>query len=178
MLKKDIQKRIDQLTKEIRGHNRLYYTEAKPQISDSKYDALMKELKELEKKHPEFSTPDSPTKTVGAPIPEKFKKIKHLSPMLSLESVSDEAGAEHFDRTCAKEAEVAVDYMCEPKLDGLSIELVYENGEFARGSTRGDGTTGEDVSLNLKTIPSVPKQLNHCTEEHRHVVLQGLDQDE
>ncbi|MFQ5952489.1 MAG: NAD-dependent DNA ligase LigA [Candidatus Omnitrophota bacterium] len=159
MTKKDVKKRIDWLKKEIKRHNKLYYVKDAPEISDSKYDALMKELKELEKKHPELVTPDSPTQTVGAPIPEKFVKVKHFSPMLSLESVSDEAGAVHFDQTCAKETKGSVDYMCEPKLDGLSIELVYENGEFVRGSTRGDGIIGEDVSLNLKTIPSVPKQL-------------------
>jgi DNA ligase (NAD+) len=119
----------------------------------------VKELKALEKKHPELVTSDSPTQQVGAPVPDKFVKVKHVAPMLSLESVSDEAGALHFDQTCAKEAAGEVDYMCEPKLDGLSTELIYEDGKFVRGSTRGDGAVGEDVTLNLKTIPSVPKQL-------------------
>ena len=159
MKEKDVKKKIDQLRKEIRKHNELYYVKGKPEISDSKYDALMKELKELEKKHSEFRSPDSPTETVGAPMPDKFVKVKHTSAMLSLESVSDEAGALHFDQTCAKEAAEVVDYMCEPKLDGLSIELVYEKGKFVRSSTRGDGVIGEDVTLNLKTVHSVPGEL-------------------
>jgi DNA ligase (NAD+) len=156
---KDVKKRIDELKEQIKRHNKLYYTKGKPEVSDSKYDALVKELKALEKKHPELVTSDSPTQQVGAPVPDKFVKVKHVAPMLSLESVSDEAGALHFDQTCAKEAAGEVDYMCEPKLDGLSTELIYEDGKFVRGSTRGDGAVGEDVTLNLKTIPSVPKQL-------------------
>jgi len=154
-----VKKRIDRLRREIKRHNRLYYTEGSPEISDDKYDKLLADLKKLEKEHPEHVMPDSPTRTVGAPIPDKFTKVKHSAPMLSLESVSDEDGAEHFDKTCRKEAGDKVDYMCEPKLDGLSIELVYENGKFTRGSTRGDGTIGEDVTLNLRTISSVPKEL-------------------
>ncbi|MGB2879513.1 MAG: NAD-dependent DNA ligase LigA [Candidatus Omnitrophota bacterium] len=159
MPKKELKKKIDWLGKEIKRHNRLYYIEGKPEISDGKYDELMKELKGLEKKHPEYVSPDSPTQTVGSAIPDKFVKVKHTAPMLSLESINNEKAAVHFDETCAKETEHAVEYMCEPKLDGLSIELVYENGRFSRGSTRGDGTTGEDVSLNLKTIPDVPREL-------------------
>ena len=152
-------KRIDWLRKELRRHNELYYTKGVPEISDGKYDALLKELKTLEEKHPRYMSPDSPTRTVGAPIPEKFIKIKHHSPMLSLGSVNDEEAAEHFDRTCEKETGAAPEYICEPKLDGISIELVYENGKFAGGSTRGDGIMGEDVTLNLKTIPDVPGRL-------------------
>ncbi|MGB3057735.1 MAG: NAD-dependent DNA ligase LigA, partial [Candidatus Omnitrophota bacterium] len=143
MPKKELKKKIDWLGKEIKRHNRLYYIEGKPEISDGKYDELMKELKGLEKKHPEYVSPDSPTQTVGSAIPDKFVKVKHTAPMLSLESINNEKAAVHFDETCAKETEHAVEYMCEPKLDGLSIELVYENGRFSRGSTRGDGTTGE-----------------------------------
>jgi len=152
-------KRIDWLRKELRRHNELYYVKGKPEISDSRYDELMRELKELEKKHPRYMSPDSPTQTVGAPIPEKFVKVRHRFPMLSLESVSDEEAAEHFDRTCGKEIGTAPEYTCEPKLDGISIELVYENGAFTSGSTRGDGIVGEDVTLNLKTIPDVPGRL-------------------
>lgn len=156
---KDAKKRIDELKKEIKRHNRLYYTAGKPEISDAKYDEMMKELKGLEKKHPECVSPDSPTQTVGAPVPDKFAKVRHVLPMLSLESVNTEEDAEHFGRTCEKELGFHPEFMCEPKLDGLSIELVYENGIFARGATRGDGVVGEDVTLNLKTIPSVPRNL-------------------
>ncbi|MFC1644012.1 NAD-dependent DNA ligase LigA [Candidatus Omnitrophota bacterium] len=155
----DVKKKIDRLRKEIARHNRLYYTQGVPEISDSRYDALIKELKKLEEDHPEYASPDSPTQTVGAPIPNKFVKVKHTAQMLSLESVNNEAGAAHFDKTCAKEAGAPVDYMCEPKLDGLSIELVYERGRFLRGSTRGDGVMGEDVTLNLNTVSGVPKRL-------------------
>lgn len=154
----DVKKKIAALRKEIKKHNRLYYIQGAPRVSDSKYDALLEELKTLEAAHPEYYSPDSPTLAVGAPIPEKFVKVKHTSPMLSLESVNAAEGAEHFDETIKKEFEEA-DYICEPKLDGLSIELVYEKGKFVRGSTRGDGSVGEDVTLNLATIPSVPKEL-------------------
>ena len=151
--------RIEKLTKEIKRLNDLYYTKGTPEVSDSKYDALLKELKKLEKEHPEYASPDSPTKTVGAPIPDKFSKTRHTAPMLSLESVNTEKEAERFDQTCIKESGEEVTYMCEPKLDGLSIELVYEAGKFVSGSTRGDGVIGEDVTLNLKTISSIPKTL-------------------
>ena len=154
-----IKKRIDELRKEIRRHNDLYYTKGETEISDSRYDALMRELKTLEAAHPEYASADSPTLTVGAPIPDKFTKSRHAAPMLSLESVNDEEGALHFDNSCAKVSGGGTDYMCEPKLDGLSIELVYEDGKFVRGVTRGDGVTGEDVSLNIRTIKNVPMAL-------------------
>ena len=156
---KEVKKRIKELKDQIKKYNRLYYVEAEPAISDSKYDELLKELKGLEEKHPEYLTSDSPTQTVGAVIPDKFVKVKHSSAMLSLESVNDINGAKHFDSTCEKELGKKVDYVCEPKLDGISIELVYENGKFLSGSTRGDGTVGEEVTLNLKTIESVPEEL-------------------
>ena len=167
---KSAKKKIEALRKEIRRHNALYYTEGASEIADSRYDALVKELKALEKKHPAFASPDSPTRTVGAPLPEKFKKVRHASAMLSLESVNDPAGAEHFDKTCRKETQKDIDYMCEPKLDGASIELVYENGRFVSGSTRGDGIAGEDVTLNLKTISAVPARLKTKTPPRRLAV--------
>lgn len=159
LMSKDIKKRVSALRKEIKRHNELYYTEGKPEISDARYDELMKELKALEKAHPDLFSPDSPTQTVGAPVPVKLAKVRHVSPMLSLDSVNSSEDAEHFGFTCEKEIGGSVEYACEPKLDGLSIELVYENGVFTRGSTRGDGVMGEDVTLNLKTIPSVPGKL-------------------
>ncbi|MDD5488422.1 MAG: NAD-dependent DNA ligase LigA [Candidatus Omnitrophica bacterium] len=155
----NIKKRIERLKKEILEHNRLYYTEGAPSISDSAYDGLMAELKELEKGHPEYATQDSPTRTVGAPVTDKLKKVRHIVPMLSLESVNAEDGATRFDWTCEKEAGHMSGYVCEPKFDGMSIELVYEKGELARGVTRGDGFIGEDVTLNVRTISNVPKKL-------------------
>ncbi|MFH1836648.1 MAG: NAD-dependent DNA ligase LigA [Candidatus Omnitrophota bacterium] len=155
----NIKKKIDELRKQIIKHNVLYYAEGTPKISDEAYDVLIKELKKLEKEYPEYASSGSPTGTVGSPIPDKFSKVKHTAPMLSLESVNDEEGALRFDKTCRKEAGDDVGYMCEPKLDGISIELVYEDGEFVRGSTRGNGMIGEDVTLNLKTIKNIPLKL-------------------
>ncbi|MFH1798091.1 MAG: NAD-dependent DNA ligase LigA [Candidatus Omnitrophota bacterium] len=156
---KSVKHKIEVLRKEILRHNELYYTKAEPEISDSKYDALMRKLETLEENNPEYITPDSPTETVGSPVPDKFVKVTHTVPMLSLESVNDEAGVEHFGESCVKEAGSEIHYMCEPKLDGISIELVYENGRVVRGSTRGNGRVGEDVTLNLKTIQDVPVEL-------------------
>lgn len=155
-----IKNRIDELRKQIKKHDRLYYAKGKPEISDSKYDKLLEELKKLEKAHPEYITPDSPTQKVGALVQAAFAKVKHTSVMLSLESISKEEECEKFDKTCRKELDAEkVDYVCEPKLDGLSVELVYEKGAFTRGVTRGDGTAGEDVTANLKTVKTIPPRL-------------------
>lgn len=156
----DTERRIKKLREEINKHNHLYYNEGKPEISDAAYDGLLGELRRLEKKYPEYSVPDSPALKVGAPVPEKFSKVDHIKPMLSLESINDEASALRFDRACRKVCGEGIEYICEPKLDGLSIELVYENGEFSRGATRGNGFTGEDVTPNIKTISGVPARLD------------------
>jgi DNA ligase (NAD+) len=155
----NVERRIKKLREEIKKHNDLYYNKGDAEISDAAYDALLSELKRLEKEHPEYSATDSPVLTVGAPVPEKISKVDHIRPMLSLESVNDEASALRFDRACRKVCGEGIEYICEPKLDGLSIELVYENGELSRGSTRGNGFTGEDVTLNVKTISGVPARL-------------------
>ncbi|HNX90949.1 MAG TPA: NAD-dependent DNA ligase LigA [Candidatus Omnitrophota bacterium] len=156
-----VKKRIDDLRKEIKKHNDLYYSKGKPSISDGAYDALIRELKKLEKENPEYASTDSPTATVGSPIQRGFQKIKHLAPMLSLESINTVEECEKFDRTAKKDLGVEkMDYMCEPKLDGLSIELVYEKGVFVSGSTRGDGTFGEDVTENLRLIKNIPGKLS------------------
>ncbi|RKY42244.1 MAG: DNA ligase (NAD(+)) LigA [Candidatus Makaraimicrobium thalassicum] len=169
---KDIKKKIEELRKKIRGHNKLYYADGRPEISDARYDRLMEELRELEQAHPRYMSPDSPTQTIGAPVPEKFKRVRHTSSMLSLESVNNEADVRRFDRTCRKETGRDVDYICEPKFDGISIELVYENGRFIRGSTRGNGVTGEDVTLNLKTISGVPRCLK-AEKPPRRIAVRG-----
>jgi len=154
-----VKKKIDDLRKEILRHNELYYLKAEPVISDGQYDGLLRELKRFEAEYPEYAAEDSPTRSVGAAIPNKFVKVEHNALMLSLDSVNDSTGAEHFDQTCSKESGGRIDYAAEPKLDGISIELVYENGNFKGGSTRGDGRVGEDVTANLKTIKSVPKRI-------------------
>lgn len=157
---KEEKKQIEKLRKEIKKHNDLYYSKGAPEISDFKYDALMKELKRLEEKHPEYKAEGSPTQTVGAPVRSGFEKAEHFSPMLSLESVNTESEYRKFDETCKKELGVdSLEFVCEPKLDGLSVELVYENGIFTRGVTRGDGLVGEDVTDNLQVVDNVLKKL-------------------
>jgi len=158
--KEEAKKRIEELRKLIRHHDYLYYVLNKPEISDAEYDKLMLELKELEEKYPEFITPDSPTQRVGGFPAEEFKTVTHTKPMLSLDSAFTEEDIRRFDERVKRELGVeSVEYVAEPKLDGLSVELVYENGVFVRGSTRGDGVNGEDVTENLKTIRAVPLRL-------------------
>ncbi len=156
----DIQARLTFLRNEIRRHDHLYYVNARPEISDAAYDRLFRELVELEHAHPELVTPDSPSQRVGAPPLDELKKVRHEQPMLSLDSLLDQADVTAFDQRMKRELDVAsVGYTAEPKFDGLSVELLYERGLFTRGSTRGDGTTGEDVTVNLRTIRSLPLQL-------------------
>ena len=152
--------RIEQLKKEIEQHNQLYYVKNEPKIADAEYDKLLKELIDLENKFPQLKTLDSPTQRVGAPPQEKLKTVPHVKPMLSLDGTTEEEEVENFDRR-AREGlgKDAVSYIAEPKFDGLSIELMYENGILVRGSTRGDGVNGEDVTLNVKTIRTVPLRL-------------------
>lgn len=149
-----------QLRAEIAHHNRQYYTLDAPEVSDATYDALVRELEALEAAHPELVTPDSPTRRVGGAVLEKFEKVTHRQQMLSLANVFDEAELTEFDDRVRKALGVeTVAYTCEPKMDGLAIELVYEHGRFVQGSTRGDGTIGEDVTENLKTIKNLPLTL-------------------
>ena len=158
--KEEAKKRIEELRKLIRHHDYLYYVLNKPEISDAEYDKLMRELQQLEEMYPEFITPDSPTQRVGAPPAEEFKTVAHLKPMLSLDNAFNEEEMRKFDERIKRElGKEDVIYTAEPKLDGLSVELVYENGVFVRGSTRGDGYNGEDVTENLKTIRAVPLRL-------------------
>ena len=156
----DVQARLTFLRNEIRRHDHLYYVKARPEISDAAYDRLFRELTELEQAHPELVTPDSPSQRVGAPPLEELKKVRHEQPMLSLDSILERTDVLAFDQRMKRELDVdSVGYTAEPKFDGLSVELLYEQGQFTRGATRGDGTTGEDVTINLKTIRSLPLQL-------------------
>src|SRR5688500_17066696 len=152
--------RARQLRGEIEKHNRLYHAEDAPQISDAEYDRLFRELVELEQAHPELATPDSPTQRVGsAPLPE-FAEVRHRAPMLSLANAFDEEEVRAFDRRVREGLGVkAVEYAAEPKFDGLAISLTYRDGRFVQGATRGDGTTGEDVTPNLRTVRSIPLQI-------------------
>ncbi len=156
---------IDRLREEIRRHNYAYYVLDNPTITDSEYDALYRRLEVLEREHPDLITPDSPTQRVGAAPATGFPTAVHAIPMLSLANAFSEDELRDFDRRVRKVLEMDdVVYIAEPKLDGLSIELVYENGILVRGSTRGDGVNGEDVTANLRTIRSIPLHLRNISE--------------
>ena len=159
---KDIVKKIEQLRKEIHYHNYRYYVLDDPEISDAQYDKLFDELLELERRCPELISPDSPTQRVGAPPLKEFGTITHAIPMLSLNKATSEEEFLDFHRRVLNllgNEGHKVQYTVEPKLDGLAVELTYENGILNLGSTRGDGITGEDVTLNLKTIKTIPLRL-------------------
>lgn len=159
---KKLQSRVAALHKTLHEHNHRYYNLAEPTVSDAEYDALLRELQELESAHPELLTPDSPSQRVGAPPLSKFDQVKHQLPMLSLGNAFSEDELNEFDGRVKKgleREENAVAYIAEPKLDGLAVSLRYEDGLFIQGATRGDGTTGENVTQNLKTIPMIPLRL-------------------
>ena len=157
----DAQKTILSLIKEIEQHNIDYYVHDNPKISDSEYDVLLRELEKLEKLYPNLISEYSPTKRVGSKPTSKFESINHSIPMLSLANAMDHQELIDFDLRVKKilNTNQDIEYAMEPKLDGLAVEVVYENGYFKHGSTRGDGITGEDVSSNLKTIKAIPLKL-------------------
>ena len=153
--------RIQTLRVEIRHHDRLYYTEAQPVISDQQYDRLMDELRALEAEHPELITPDSPTQRVGERPLEGFEHVRHAVPMLSIDNTysADELG--EFDgRVRRGLSHAKYDYVVDPKIDGVAVSLRYEAGLFVRGATRGDGQTGDDITQNLRTLRSIPLRLD------------------
>jgi len=151
--------RVEELRKKIHYHNYRYYVLDEPEISDAEYDRLFSELEELEAKHPQLITLDSPTQRVGAKPLKQFGAYEHGIPMLSLNSVTEESDVREFDARVRKALEWEIEYVVEPKIDGLAIELVYENGVFSAGSTRGDGRTGEDITQNLRTIKTIPLRI-------------------
>src|SRR5882762_9437080 len=157
---RDVRQRSEALRKTLERHNRLYYVEDNPQIDDAEYDRLFQELVALEAKHPGLATPDSPTQRVGgAPLPE-FAEVRHRTPMLSIANAFDEEAVRAFDRRVREALELdAVEYAAEPKFDGLAISLTYRDGLLSEGATRGDGTVGEDVTPNLRTLRSIPLRL-------------------
>ncbi len=156
-----IPERIEKLREQINRHNYQYYVLDDPLIPDSEYDRLLRELQALESEHPELVTPDSPTQRVGARPLDAFDEVRHSLPMLSLDNAFDEGEMRDFDRRVKERLEVAgeVCYAAEPKLDGLAISLRYEKGVLVQAATRGDGSRGEDVTQNVRTIPSVPLRL-------------------
>ena len=151
------QKQIDGLREQLRRHEYLYYVMDAPEISDAEYDRLMNELKALEETHPQLITPDSPTQRVGGKPREGFQKVTHSRPMLSLDNAYNEEELRDWGRRVRElSGSAKVDYVCELKLDGMSLALWYKKGELARGITRGDGAVGEDVTSNVRTMRTVP----------------------
>ena len=157
----DIAQRAEQLREQINYHNYRYYVLDDPEIPDAEYDRLLRELQALEAEHPELVTPDSPTQRVGAEPLKAFGEVRHEIPMLSLANAFSDEELEDFDRRVRERLgrDTAVSYAAEPKLDGLAISLLYENGRLVRAATRGDGTTGEDVTQNVRTIDAIPLRL-------------------
>src|ERR1700690_4363752 len=150
-------KEIERLREEIRRHEHLYYVADDPEVSDAAFDRLMIQLRELEDKHPDLLTPDSPTQRVGGAPREGFQSVRHKTPMVSLDNAFSFEALGEFDRRVRElTGKEHVDYVAEHKFDGLSLSLQYEKGRLVRGVTRGDGTTGEDVTPNVKTIRSIP----------------------
>lgn len=154
-------KKIDQLKKKINEHNYRYHILDEPSISDAHYDKLFRELEDLEKQYPELISNDSPTQRVGSTPLTSFQQVQHAIPMLSLENAFSEKEVFAFNKRIQERlhTEKEIEYACEPKLDGVAVSLIYQNGQLIRAATRGDGTTGEDITLNIRTILSIPLQL-------------------
>lgn len=153
---------IEALRDQIRHHEHRYYVLDDPEISDAEFDVLMQQLKKIEAAHPELITPDSPTQRVGGKPREGFIKAQHSSPMLSLDNAYNEQEFRDWARRVYElTGKSKVDFVCELKLDGMSLALSYEDGQLARALTRGDGTTGEDVTINVRTMPTVPLRIDH-----------------
>jgi len=179
MTKQQAKQRIDKLKKVVAYHRYLYHVLDRQEISDAALDSLKKELFDLEQQFPEFITPDSPTQRVGGKPLEKFKKVKHPEPMLSFNDAFSEEDMkdwiERVSKLLTKEEIAQIDFYGELKIDGLAIELIYENGILKTGSTKGDGRIGEDVTQNLKTIEAIPLRIREKKEIIKNLKKQGLD---
>ncbi|MBE0537690.1 MAG: NAD-dependent DNA ligase LigA [Phycisphaerae bacterium] len=171
---KDVNKRVEELREAIRRHDWLYYVENSPKISDWAYDAFFAELQELEAKHPELVTADSPTQRVGGQPLEGFLTVRHAVPMLSIDNTYDPGELRAFDKRVAKGLEgQAYDYVVELKIDGLAINLRYEEGRLVRAATRGDGTKGDDVTANIRTIRAIPLTLKDHAQIPEVIEVRG-----
>jgi DNA ligase (NAD+) len=159
----EIEARVDQLRRVIEYHNRRYHELDDPEIPDADYDALVRELRELEEQFPELITPDSPTQAVGGRPSELFAPVVHHQPMMSLDNAFELeallAWGRRLERSLGDAESNPIAYVCELKIDGLAMSLTYERGRFVRAATRGDGRVGEDVTANVATIASIPKRL-------------------
>ncbi|MFQ5846140.1 MAG: NAD-dependent DNA ligase LigA [Candidatus Methylomirabilales bacterium] len=169
-----VKARVEELRRLIHHHDYLYYVLARPEVSDVEYDRLFNELKQLEDQHPELITPDSPTRRVGGEVAEGFAPVEHSSPMLSLDNASTEEDLREYEARLQRITPgAAFAYVCEPKIDGLGVALVYQKGVFMRGATRGDGRVGEDITHNLRTIRNLPKILRGSLARYEHLEVRG-----
>ena len=170
MKQSEAKARIDILRKKIEEHNKNYYVLNHPVISDFEYDILLNELDTLEKKFPEFITENSPTRRVGSDITREFIQYEHRYPMLSLGNTYSEEELREFDARIRKTTSQSIEYVCELKFDGASISITYKNGSLFRAITRGDGSKGDDVTLNVKTIRSIPLKITDKTIPSEFVI--------
>lgn len=172
--KSDTAQRAENLREQINRYDRLYYIKNEPQISDREYDKLFAKLESLEAQHPEIVTPESPTQRVGAEPQSELDKVEHVAAMLSLDAVRDKAEiADFLERVHEAVGNSDVTLVAEPKFDGLSIEVVYDEGKFCRASTRGDGQTGEDISHTLRTVRALPLKLQIPNEKTKKLAVRG-----
>jgi len=170
----DDAERIEELRERINRHDRLYYVENAPEISDSEYDELFKELQKLEQDNPDLVTSDSPTQRVGAEPVSELDKVDHVAPMLSLDAVHSEQEITDFIEWARDEAgDTDATFVAEPKFDGLSIEVVYDDGRFVRGATRGNAETGEDISHTLRAVRALPMRLEDAPDTEGRIALRG-----
>jgi DNA ligase (NAD+) len=174
MATKDVERRAAELREQVAHHNYRYHVLDDPDVSDAEYDRLFDELKRIEDEHPELATPDSPTQRVGAAPSDKFRKVDHLTPMGSLEKVTTEETLAKWADDVRKrlDSDEPVAYVTEPKIDGSAVSLVYEDGALVRGATRGDGTRGEDVTVNLRTIKAIPLAMRALDGERPPAALE------
>ncbi len=167
-------RRAEDLRRLIAHHDDLYYVEDRPEVSDAEYDALVRELRELEARHPDLVTPDSPTQRVAGQVSALFAPVEHKVPMLSLENATGPGDLEQFEARLGRALPgAAFAYVCEPKVDGLGVALLYEQGRLVRGATRGDGRVGEDITPNLRTIRSIPPALTGPLAKCRILEVRG-----
>lgn len=161
MVSKKVEKEIASLRAEINHHNYLYHSLDAPVITDAEFDKLFQRLRKLEEEHPETVTDDSPTQRIGATPLSAFEQVRHEQPMLSLDNAFSEDDVKDFERRVKNrlDTDEPMEYACEPKIDGVAVSLLYEDGKLVRGATRGDGTTGEDITRNIRTIDAVPLRL-------------------
>ncbi|KAB2832433.1 MAG: NAD-dependent DNA ligase LigA, partial [Candidatus Dadabacteria bacterium] len=161
LTKKEARKKIEKLSRELEYHNYLYYVKNAPEISDYEFDSMLNELKDLEAEYPDLVKPDSPTQRVGGWVAEGFASVSHIAPMMSIDNISNIDGAYEFDKRVKRllGTDGDIEYVAEPKFDGVSASLTYDGGFLTKGATRGNGLVGEDVTNNLKTIKTIPLKL-------------------